>query len=331
MARHPTVLGAALALLFAHPSLLSATPAPLIVEAKIPLGDIAGRMDHLAFDPARQRLYVAELGNNTVGIVDAKTGKLARTVSGFEEPQGIAYEPTTDTVYVANAGDGSVRLFRGEDFAPIGQIPLGEDADNVRLDASTHRVYVGYGSGALAVINPVTRRKVAEVPLQAHPEGFQLDPAGDRVFVNVPDAGQIAVVSRVTSEAVASWPTSSLHANFPLALDIPNERVISIFRHPARLEALDMRTGRSLAGSEVCSDADDVFVDAGRHRVYVICGEGFVDTFDSSGGNYARLPPVATSGGSRTGLFVSGLDRLFVAIRASKAEPAAIWVLRAAP
>jgi YVTN family beta-propeller protein len=298
------------------------------MEAKIPLGEIAGRMDHLAFDPMRVRLYIAELGNNTVGIVDVKARKLLRTVGGFEEPQGIAYEPTTDTVYVANAGDGSVRIFRGEDFSALGQIPLGEDADNVRVDTEAHRLYVGYGSGALAVIDPATRRKIADIPLKGHPESFQLEPTSDRVFVNVPDAGQIAVVSRKTQQQIAAWPTSNLRENYPLALDIANARVISIFRRPARLQAFDVQTGRAVEGSEVCSDADDVFVDSSRHRVYVICGEGYVDTFEISGGQYKRLSRVTTSGGSRTGLFVPDLGRLFVAIRASKKEPAAIWVMR---
>src|SRR6187551_1945688 len=87
----------------------------LTVDVKIPLGDIAGRIDHLAYDSARQRLYVAELGNNSVGIVDLKQRRLLRTVAGFDEPQGIGYEASTDTVYVANGGDGSLRLFRGAD------------------------------------------------------------------------------------------------------------------------------------------------------------------------------------------------------------------------
>ena len=324
-------LATLLGLSFMRPQHASAAEAALVVEAKIPLGAIAGRIDHLAFDPMRARLYVAELGNNTVAIVDVKALRLLRTVAGFEEPQGIAYEPTTDTVYVANAGDGSVRMFRGDNFAAIGQIPLGEDADNVRVDAVTHRVYVGYGSGALAVIDPATRRKIADIRLKGHPESFQLEPGGDRIFVNVPDAEQIAVLSRQGNQQIESWSTAALRANYPLALDIANARVISVFRHPARVEAFELQSGRQVTGSEVCGDADDVFVDASHHRVYVICGAGYVDTLDMSDRGYTRLPQVATSGGSRTGLFVPDLARLFVAIRASKAEPAAIWLMRSAP
>jgi len=304
---------------------------PLSLEAKIPLGDVSGRIDHLAFDPTRERLYVAELGNNSIGIVDLKTRRATRTVSGFDEPQGIGYEPATDTIYVANGGDGSVRIFSGADFAPLGTIALGKDADNVRIDRTAQRVYVGYGDGALAIIDPATRKRIADIPLKGHPESFQLDPGGDDIFVNVPDAGHIAVVSREKKQQVATWPAGSLHANYPLALDTENGHVFAVFRRPARLQAYEMRTGRALSGSEVCGDSDDVFIDAKRHRIYVICGQGVVDTIDASSDTYARVGRFTTSGGSRTGLFVPDLDRLFVAIRAAQSEAAAVWVLHPNP
>jgi DNA-binding beta-propeller fold protein YncE len=189
-------------------------------------------------------------------------------------------------------------------------------------------VYVGYGDGALAVIDPTCRKKIADVPLQGHPESFQLAPNGSEIFVNVPDADQIAVVSRETNRQIASWPTGSLRANYPLALDTEKNRVISVFRHPARLQAFEMRTGRALSGTAVCSDSDDVFVDSNRHRVYVICGQGYVDVLDASGDAFNSVGRFTTSGGSRTGLYVPDLERLIVAIRAARGEPAALWVLK---
>lgn len=305
--------------------------APLTLDAKIPLGKVAGRIDHLTFDPMRSRVYVAELGNNSVGIVDLKSQRVIRTVSGFEEPQGIGYEPTTDTVYVANGGDGSVGVFSASDFAPIGKIALGEDADNVRIDRGTREVYVGYGGGALAIIDAVTRQRVADIPLKGHPESFRLDPTSSNILVNVPDSGHIAVVSREARKQIASWSTGNLRGNFPLTLDADRGRAISVFRHPARLQAYDMRTGQTLGGSDVCADSDDVFFDAKRLRVYVICGQGFVDVLDASGDAYTRVGRLPTSGGSRTGLFVAEIDRVLVAIRATAEDGAALWVYRPNP
>ena len=93
----------------------------LTLEAKIPLGDVSGRIDHMAIDPKRQRLFVAELGNNTVGVVDLKERKVVHVIAGLKEPQGVAYVPSSDMIYVANAGDGSVRIFRADNFEPAGQ------------------------------------------------------------------------------------------------------------------------------------------------------------------------------------------------------------------
>ncbi len=143
--------------------------APLVLEAKIPLGQVSGRIDHLGIDVKRQRLFVAELGNNSLGVVDLAAGKVLRTVTGLSEPQGVAYVPSADSVFVANAGDGSVHVLRGDDLAPIGRIELGEDADNVRVDTQRNRVLVGYGKGALAVIDPATRTKAADIRLKGHP------------------------------------------------------------------------------------------------------------------------------------------------------------------
>jgi DNA-binding beta-propeller fold protein YncE len=234
-------------------------------------------------------------------------------------------------VYVANAGDGSVRLFRAQNFAAAGEIALGQDADNVRVDRRTHRVYVGYGTGALAVIDPMTRRKIADIPLKAHPESFQLESDGPNIFVNVPDAGEITVVDREKQKPAASWSTGALRSNFPLALDGPSGRVIAIFRRPARLASFDMRRGAKLAEAAVCADADDVFIDGTRGRVYVICGEGFIDTFALNAGNFIRAGHTPTVAGARTGLFVPELDRLFVAVRARGNESAAVWSFRPGP
>ena len=109
----------------------STAEVPLLqLEAKIPLGEVSGRIDHMAADVKRQRLFVAELGNNTLGVVDLAAGKLLRTLTGLKEPQGVGYESSGDIIYVANARDGSVHLFQGLDFASAGTIELGKEADN---------------------------------------------------------------------------------------------------------------------------------------------------------------------------------------------------------
>jgi YVTN family beta-propeller protein len=325
-----SILLAAASLMWPATVVAQTAGAPLVLEAKIPLGQVSGRIDHLGIDLKRQRLFVAELGNNSLGVVDLAAGKVLRTVAGLSEPQGVAYVPFADSVFVANAGDGSVHVLRGDDLAPIGRIELGEDADNVRVDTQRNRVLVGYGNGALAVIDPATRTKVADDRLKGHPESFQIDETGTKVFVNVPDARDVEVAD-LASEANRSLPMQGAGSNFPMAIDRDAHRVLVAFRNPPTLMALSSQDGRSVAKIDTCGDADDVFVDPTRRRVYVSCGEGVVDVLEQVEAGYRRLARVPAVSGARTSLFVPELDRLFVAVRARSNEPAAIWVFRPAP
>lgn len=313
-----------------HGALAAESP-PLRLESKIPLGSIRGRIDHLAVDLGRHRLFVAELGNDSVGVIDLTAHKTIRTLTGLREPQGLGYVPSTDTLYVANAGDGSVRLFRGADLAPAGRINLGDDADDIRVDQTAHRLFVAYGTGAIAVIDTDDAMKIADISVSAHPEGFEPDANGETLFVNVPDAGEIAVLDRAGHRQTATWRTGSLRANFPLALEERLGRVLVAFRHPARLGIYRARDGRLLVSRDTCRDADDLFTDPKRDRIYIICGEGVVDVLAEQSGRYADLGRLATSPGARTGLFVPQWDRLFVAVRATRRTAAAVWVYRATP
>jgi hypothetical protein len=326
-ARTILLLGASL--MWAAPAVAQTMVTPLVLETKIPLGNVSGRIDHLGVDVKRQRLFVAELGNDSLGVADLASGKV-RTIAGFSEPQGVAYVSSADSLYVANGGDGSVRVLRGEDLAPIGRIELGDDADNVRVDASRHRVLVGYGNGAIAVIDPATRTKVADIRLKGHPESFRLDPTDVRIFINVPDARAIEVADLAAGTS-RSLSTPGAGSNFPMAIDRDEHRVLVVFRSPPILMALSTEDGHVVAKTATCGDADDVFVDAKRHRVYVSCGEGVVDVFAADAGGYQRLARMPTVSGARTSLFVPELDRLFVAVRARWHEPAAIWVFRPLP
>jgi hypothetical protein len=190
---------------------------PLQLEVKIPLGDVEGRIDHMAIDLSRQRLFVAELGHDGVMIVDLRSHNVIRAISGLKEPQGVGYVASTDTLFVTNARDGSVLLFRGSDYEPAGRLDLGDDADNIRVDAASNRVFVGYGNGALAIIDLATNGKIADISLQAHPESFQLARSARQIFVNVPKAREIAVIDRFVGNQTASWGVEE-GTNFPMAL-----------------------------------------------------------------------------------------------------------------
>lgn len=323
-------LPVAIALAAMAAATLSAAEAepPLTLESTIPLERVSGRIDHMAIDLGRKRLVVAELGNNTVDVIDLARRAVTHRIDGLKEPQGVAYLKGPDLIAVANAGDGSVRLFRAADFTRAGAVALGDDADNLRVDPASGRLIAGYGRGALAVIDPSTAAKVSEISLPAHPEGFQLHPKDGRTYVNVPDARKIAVVDRATAAPITTWDTTGLSANFPMAISEDGHTVYVVFRNPARLALLDADSGSPHAAIDTCGDADDVFPDGKRLYVYVSCGEGAVDILEEQSDGLQRLGRIPTSSGARTSLFVPELDRLFVAARAGSGRSAAILVFR---
>src|SRR5215471_14592338 len=304
---------------------------PLVLETTIPLKDVSGRIDHMAVDLARHRLAVAELGNDTVDVIDLSSGRVVHRIADLKEPQGVAFAAAADVLVVANGDDGSVRFFGADDVTPIGRIDLGGDADNVRIDKDTGRVVVGYGAGGLAVIDPAARAKLADVPLPVHPEGFQLAPDGKRAYVNLPDARQAAVVDLTSGKQVATWPMKDRRSNFPMAIDVAGTTVAIAFRGPPRLVLFDAATGAERASIGTCGDADDVFFDEARQRIYVSCGEGMVDVLDRRDGKVQRVARVPTSSGARTALFLPVLDRLYVAARAGSGGEARILVYRPVP
>jgi YVTN family beta-propeller protein len=237
----------------------------LHLEAKILLGDVRGRIDHMAVDLKRQRLFVAELGNDSVGVIDLANRGVIRTIAGLSEPQGIGYEPSTDTIYVANARDGSVRLYEASEYKASGRLELGSDADNIRIDAAANRVIVGYGDGGLAVLDPSIRAKVKSVPLQAHPESFQIEPGTSRIFVNLPNAHAVAVLDGRTGQQIANLPMDK-GGNFAMTVDRDRSRILLVFRNPAQLAVFSSTDGKPIANAETCDDVDDLFMDSKRGR-----------------------------------------------------------------
>jgi DNA-binding beta-propeller fold protein YncE len=286
---------------------------PLTLVGTIDLPGVEGRIDHLAVDTAAQRLFVAALGNNTVEVLDLKVGNHAKSLTGFREPQGIAVVPAK-LIAVANGQGAGVQLIDANDYHATKAVRLGDDSDNVRYDPAAKRLFVGFGGGALAAID-ADGQVVGEAKLSGHPESFQLERSGSRVFVNVPTADQIAVIDRTVMKVTATWPVIGAKSNFPMALDEANHRVFVGCRRPAKVLVYDTTTGKESAAFDIVGDTDDLFYDAARKRLYVSGGDGYLDVLqEQSASRFARIAHVPTSVGARTSLFVPEEARLYLAV-----------------
>jgi len=290
-------------------------PAPLQLEQTIALSGVEGRIDHFAFDPAGERLFVCALGNNTAEVLDLRKGERVHSITGLGAPQGVGYAPEVNRLFVANDKGGICKIYDGKSFQAVGQLDFKDDADNVRYDSPTKKIYVGFGSGGIGVVNAVDGKQIGSIKLSAHPEAFELEKNGKRIFVNVPNSRHVAVIDRDKSEVVATWKTDLAFANFPMALDEVNHSLFIGCRMPSKLVVLNTESGDIVAKIDISGDPDDVFYDSKRHRIYAICGAGKIDIIDQTDPNtYTASARVNTADGARTGLFIPERDTMFVAV-----------------
>jgi hypothetical protein len=295
--------------------------APLVFTGAIPLPNVHGRIDHFGFDP-NNRLFVSALGSNTEEVIDLSAQRVVRTITGIPAPQGVVYSPEANKLFVAST-KGKVYIYDGTSLDLITSIDFHADADNLRYDVAEKRVYVGYGeeeTGAIGMIDAMTNKRLdEEFKVGAHPESFQLEPSRPNIYVNVPDLKQIVVINRKT-HATLRWALS-LGANFPMALDGPDQRLFIASRAPSRMAVFNTDSGAVIAGLPCVQDSDDLYYDPTRRRIYVAGGEGYISVFQQDDADHYRpLAKIPSSLGARTagyfGIGKKGFDRLYVAVPA---------------
>jgi len=304
--------------------------APLLLVQEIPLPNVGGRIDHFTFDAKRKRVIGAALGNNTVEVVDTFSGRDIHSITGAAAPQGVVYVGDIDRLFVANGTDGRLRIYDGDSFKLLNTVDIGEDADNVRYDPAEKRVYVAYGGdeeGGIAVLDAITGKRLDDVAkLDAHPESFQISTSKPVIYANIATKAKIAVIDRTTHK-VTDWPLKTGKSNYPMALDQADHRLFVVTRRPAQLVVLDSDSGSTIASVPCVNDADDLYYDAGRKRVYVPGGEGLISVIQQADADhYQSLTNVATTVGARTGLWYEKRDRFYLAVPANSKQGASLWV-----
>src|SRR5215467_16156069 len=304
--------------------------APLLLVQEIPLPHVEGRIDHFTFDAKRKRVIGAALGNNTVEVVDTFSGRDIHSITGAAAPQGVVYVGDINKLFVANGTDGKLRIYDGDSFKLLNTVDIGEDADNVRYDPAEKRVYVAFGGdevGGIAVIDAASGKRLEDAAkLDAHPESFQIAMSKPVIYANIATKAKVVVIDRNTHQAT-DWPLKPLKANYPMALDEAEHRLFVVTRKPARLVVLDSDSGTTVASVPCVNDSDDLYYDAGRKRIYVPGGEGFISVIEQTDANhYQSIAKIATTVGARTGLWYEKRDRFYLSVPASSKQGAALWV-----
>lgn len=285
----------------------------------------------MAVDNNTGRLYAAVYGNDSVQVLEVQRGRQVHSIQeGLSKPQMVEYIPESNRIVVSNEGDGSCRIFDAGTYKLIDTVKFAEDADQIRYDPVARRVYVGYGDGAIGMFDATTDKRLGgDFELGAHPESFQLETKGPRIFVNLASISQIAVIDRST-HAITKWKLEQAGTNFPMALDEEHHRLFVAARRPARLLILNTDTGKVVANLPGAADTDDMAYDATRKRIYVPSGEGFIFVYQQiDADHYKRIAKVSSAIGARTSAYYGQVGKhnsLYVAVPARSDRGAELWI-----
>src|SRR5258705_1661081 len=144
--------------------------APLQLVQTISMPNVKGRIDHMDVDVKGKRLFVAGLENGSLEVVDLQAGKWSKSIPGFKKPQGVAYVPSLNKVFVASGDDGMLRVFRGDTLDLLDAIKLDLGPNRVAYDPHRRLLYVGYGGkdagkdyGEVGIIDANADKHVGDV------------------------------------------------------------------------------------------------------------------------------------------------------------------------
>ena len=310
--------------------------APLRLLHTIPIPEVKGRIDHFDVDLAGRRLFMSALGNNTLEVFDLRANKLVHSIRGLHEPQGVTYAPESNRIFVANGADGTCSIFDGSTYQLLKTVHFSTDADDTRYDPATRHVFVGYGdqgNAGLGILDATTGNLLQTIKLPDHPESFQLEKSGPRIFVNIPSAGNIVeVVDRTQGKVVATWKLGGGQDNFPMDLDEPDHRLFVACRTSPEVLVLDSDSGKIVASIPSVSHADDLWYDAAHKRAYVSGGGGFITVIGQDDVNhYRRIAQIKTLPGARTSFLVPHLERLYLGIWGLEGHSAELRVYETQP
>jgi DNA-binding beta-propeller fold protein YncE len=313
----------------------AADPPPLERVQTIALKGPVGGMDHLGVDARRGRLFVANTVNNTLDIVDLKAGKLLMQVPGQGRIRGIDYSPEADRVFVGNCTGGVCNTFDGDDYELIKSVPLGVDADNVRFNPRTRRIYVVHADTELSVIDARDFTLRSSIALPKSLGAFRLESGRPRLYVNA-KAGQVVAIDTDRDEVVGRFPVAPAGVNAALAIDEANHRLFVGCRKNPSLVVMDSDSGKIVASVPIPGDVDDLSFDARRKQIYASCGDGAIAVIrQADADRYESLGTVPTVKGARTSVFNPDDRQLYLAVprRAERPEQEnpEVWVYRPRP
>lgn len=313
--------------------LMQPVSAPVVVEAHAAatlIGrsarwkpEYSGDFDHFGYDFKGNRLWLAAEDHGTLELFNLRTGHHERTITGFQTPHAIVYLPKANRLIVTDSGKGMTKVLDATTYKIVGHIALAPGADSAEYDPSDGHLYIVTGGKDVGMkdcflndIDPLTGHVYHKLRFNSdHVEAVMAEQHGNRLFVNVADHDEVAVVNKKTFKVIARWSLKGAHDNLTMALDEGDHRLFVGTRKPSKLFVLNTDTGATVAMLDAPATSDGLFYDRTRRRVYVPGGDGYLGAFQQVTPNlYAARPRVPSALGAKSGILVPQLNRIYLAI-----------------
>jgi DNA-binding beta-propeller fold protein YncE len=302
----------------------------------VPIAGISGDFDHFAVDLTGHRLFLAAEEHKTVEVFNLDTGKPIRSITGFDTPHGLLFLPEKNELLVVDGGEGgSCKVVNGNTYAVDKTIALSPDADALAYDEASHLVYIGNGGkeagndySLISIIDTNTKEHVGDIKIPStNLEAMALEKRGARLFVNIRDKNQIGVIDRKSRTLTTTWQLNKVNFNTPLSLDENGHLLFVAGRKPGRFGVVDTESGKEITILPASELVDDMSFDPSSNRVYLACGDGFVNVYEKNGSaGYERVAKIATGYKGKIGYLVPELHRYFVATSKHGAVPAKLLI-----
>lgn len=275
-------------------------------------------------------------------MVDLKEGKWTRSIPGFEAPQGVAYLPALNKLFVASNDDGMVRVFRGDTLELLSSIHLDLGANRVAYHPGAGLLYVGYGgraagkeNGEVGIIDAKSEKHIADVQVGPRAAEILMDKSGQTVFVFDSIGSKIQVIDKRKRQILSTWTVSSERPGDG-AFDEATHRLLIGTRTPPEMIVMDSTSGREIAKLPTVEGMDGVYYDALHKRVYISGGRdtdvGYVFVYQQQDADhYAQIGKIPTRSFAGTSFWSPELNRYYVAAAANDREEAAILVFEPQP
>jgi DNA-binding beta-propeller fold protein YncE len=309
---------------------LQAEGPTLVLSQTIPVPGLTGGFNHMSVDAKRQLLFVAAPTNQTVEVIDLKSGRPQPSLGG-SRPAAVRYAPEFGQLYVSRTD--KLTIHDAASLKVQAEIDLGTSLDELQYSPAAKQLYVGCmtaGKVGVAIISLPDGKAVGKIPLPGKPQGIVIEQHGHRLFANLPGAHGVAVVDCQKAILLTTWPVDQGEGNCALALDEGHGRLFVACRRPAILFVFDTATGKSIASVPIDGDTDDMFYDPAAKRVYISGGRGFIDVIDQiDADHYQARERIPTAAGARTSTFDATLGVFCVGAPKSETEPARLLIYRA--